>query len=628
MSSLTPSERLKSLQSLLAEQKLDAYIVPSADAHQSEYVAERDMRRGFISGFDGSAGNCVITPSQALLWTDGRYFLQAEQQLSKAWTLMKQGVEGVPKLEDWVVANSPVGGRVGVDPFATPLSQFTAINELVNKANKQLSLVTVGDNLVDKVWGAARPAPSDEPLIPLPLPYTGQSTADKVRGIRDKMRQQGCFALVLCALDDVAWLLNARGADIPFNPLFFAYAVVTLDDLTVYVEPAKISDEVKQHLGSDVAIRPYDSLIGDLSELNKRLSALHASASGDGKQPSKVWLDPHKTNVAVYQAFHEQVVHKLDAPVALLKSVKNQAELDGMRHAHVRDGVAMVRFLHWLDKEVARPGAPAYNEVTAADQLESFRREQKDFVGLSFPTISGSGPNGAIIHYRPMPESAAPVDSKQLYLVDSGAQYRDGTTDVTRTLHLGTPSDFEREAFTRVLQGHIALARAVFPQGTVGPTLDILARSPLWRLGLDYLHGTGHGVGAFLNVHEGPQGISSTIRPGSLAATTALQPGMTVTNEPGYYHDGHFGIRIETVLIVVPSKTQHQFNGKQFLEFETITLVPIQHKMIKTSLLSSDEVAWLNDYHRRCFETLAPLLTTDEERQWLKDNTQPISIQA
>jgi Xaa-Pro aminopeptidase len=630
----TPVRRLVDL---LKKHNLKAYIIPSADAHQSEYVAECDTRRAYISGFTGSAGTAVVTtigeqdtttnnekdselPHR--LWTDARYFLQAEKQLDLSqWVLMKAGLPQTPKIEDWLIKTFPTKTRVGVDTTIMSASSYESLSKALED---RLELVQFNEHetLVDQIWDS-RPSRPSTSLRILGEERTGQSSDAKLEKIRAKMKEQSCSFYIVSALDEVAWLFNLRGADVPLNPVFFAYAVIEKESVTLYIDQGKITDAVRSHLPKGITIQSYESFYDDLK---------NRYASQTNKE-NKVWVDMSKCNYAIFSSFNKAFVHKAESPISLLKAVKNEVEVTGIRNAHVRDGAALVEFLAWLDQEIRKSGV-SLTECSISDRLEEFRAKQKDFVGLSFETIAGSGPNGAIIHYKPEPSTCAAVTTDQMLLLDSGAQYIDGTTDVTRTVHFGTPTPFEIRAFTRVLQGHIALASVIFPPGTVGPCVDVLARAPLWDDGLDYLHGTGHGVGAFLNVHEGPHGISSTARSFSVL-TTPLESGMVVTNEPGYYHeasaavagvegsDKGFGIRIESVLVVKPVQTTHKFNGRQYLGFETITYCPIQKSLIDKSLMTEKEIKWLNQYHAECREKLTPLLS-GYALEWLNRSTEPL----
>lgn len=451
------------LRSTLKQHGLSCYIVPSADSHQSEYVAECDKRRAYISGFTGSAGTALILtePTEGTnivgrLWTDGRYFLQASQQLdSSCWELMKQGQPETLKLEDWLSKYLPTGSKVGVDPQLMSISQYKALLQAFEGTT--LTVVPVqGGNLVDTIWNN-RPAQPSAPLRILSDSMTGETTSSKVAKIRKQLTEKKAWGVVISALDEVAWLFNLRGADVEFNPVFFSYAIVTNDFVRLYIEQSKITDAVRAHLGDAVEIKPYNSLLTDLQEFAKTITGT-----------KQFWLDVNKCNVAIYQQLDKDQVLEQDSPITMLKSVKNANEIEGMRQAHIRDGVALCQFLHWLENELTTNQQHGLTEVTAADKLESFRAQQQNFVGLSFDTISGMGSNGAIIHYKPETETCAKLNTDQMYLLDSGAQYLDGTTDVTRTMHFGQPTLFEQECFTRVLKGHLALANVVFPPGTTG----------------------------------------------------------------------------------------------------------------------------------------------------------------
>ena len=621
--SSTSSSPVSRLLPLLTSHSLTGYIIPSADAHQSEYVAACDLRRAFISGFTGSAGVALVLQPSASptnkLWTDGRYFLQAKHELSNEWELMRQGLPSTPKLEDWLCTHLQPGSRVGVDPTTLSIAGFRALKDT---CKDRVDIIST-PNLVDLIWTDRPPQPS-APLILHPEVWTGESIQSKVDKLRQKLRDSSCYALIVTALDEVAYLLNLRGGDVPFNPVFFSYAVVTADDVALYVDPAKVTPEVKAHLGPTIHTFDYSTFYSAVTTILPHLSPT-----------SRVWLDTDKTNHAIFSLFPDPThIHLASSPVALMKSVKNEVELKGVRDAHIRDSVAMCQFLCWLEEEVEREGeGRVLTEVSIGDRLAEFRAEQAHFMGLSFSTIAGSGANGAIIHYHPAESTCAKVDKKHLLLLDSGGQYRDGTTDITRTLHLGTPTPFQRFAFTRVLQGHIALASAVFPPGTCGPFLDALARLKLWADGLDYGHGTGHGVGSFLNVHEGPIGISASVRSPSMLSNP-LQVGNVITNEPGYYHDPAmkvqgreeeaFGVRIENVCIVVERDTQWQWGGRKMLALDSVSLTPISTKMMDTDLMTDTEIEWVNSFHLRCKDVVGPHLT-GKAKAWLEQETQPIS---
>ncbi|XP_065071332.1 xaa-Pro aminopeptidase 1-like isoform X2 [Rhopilema esculentum] len=548
------------------------------------------MRREFISGFTGSTGTAIVTENKALMWTDGRYYLQAEKELDANWTLMKDGLPETPTQEDWLSKELPVGAKVGVDPYLISLDAWRRISKKLQGSGR--TLVRVDRNLVDLVWADhGRPATPCSNLITLGQEFSGKSWKAKVSEIRGRLKEKDAYGVIVAALDEVAWLFNLRGSDIDFNPVFFSYAIVTTDDVSLFIDDARLNNGIKEHLCIDkkeesvLKIFPYENIDKEVKEL-----------AGKGK---RIWISS-KNSAALASLVPEENLITETSPVCVAKAVKNEVEIEGMRQAHIRDAAALCRYFAWLENEIHKG---YLTEVTAADKLEQFRKEQEHFVGLSFPTISGSGPNGAVIHYRPEAATARTLSPDEMYLCDSGAQYFDGTTDVTRTVHFGTPSQYEKECFTRVLKGNIQMASAKFPKGTRGHVLDILARKPLWDCGLNYLHGTGHGVGAFLNVHEGPQGISPRV-----SEDEPLKPGMFVTDEPGYYEDGKFGIRIENVMLVKEVKLEHNFKSVGFYGFEHITLVPIQTKMLVPELLTSDEINWINEYHSLCVEKVGAKL--------------------
>ncbi|KAI8873809.1 Creatinase/aminopeptidase, partial [Ramicandelaber brevisporus] len=608
------SSRVSSLRALMQDPavNLHIYVVPSEDAHNSEYLANCDARRAFISGFDGSAGCAVVSlTDKAALFTDGRYFLQASEQLDSNWTLMKSGTPGVPTWQEYVtveaaaLAASAGEVRVGIDPAVLSFDAASKLAEsLKNATGGKASLVPLSDNLVDKVWAADRPAkPADKAFV-LPVKYSGQEFGKKIEALRAVVAEKKAAGFVVTGLDEIAWLFNLRGSDIAYNPVFFAYALITGTEAILYIDDVKLTDDVRAHLKSaSVETRPYDQIFEDL-----RSRAASFATPADQGGAGKLLLGKTASWLVAEAAGGASNITVEVSPVTTAKAIKNETELEGFRQCHLRDGAALVRYFAWVEDQLQHQGASGVlTESGAADKLEELRKEQTDFVGLSFTTISSMGPSGAIIHYSPQRGADRTLDTRGVYLCDSGAQYLDGTTDTTRTFHFGEPTAWERETFTRVLQGHIALDRAVFPEGTSGYPLDVLARGPLWRAGLDFRHGTGHGVGSFLNVHEGPQGVA--MRPHLV--DVALQAGMTVTNEPGYYEDGKFGIRIENVLLVVPAQTANNFGGKQFLKFENVTMVPIQRKMVVVSMMNAEEIKWLNDYHAEVRTKIAPQVAHD-----------------
>ncbi|KAJ8508751.1 hypothetical protein ONZ45_g8992 [Pleurotus djamor] len=569
------TERLVKLRELMSKNNVGAFVVPSEDQHSSEYLAHCDERRAFISGFNGSAGCAVVTDKSAFLFTDGRYFLQAEQQLDQNWTLMKQGLP------------------VDAENLSKTLSPLNS------------ELVSLETNIVDTVWGNDRPQRPSNTILHLDVKYAGEDHTEKLKRLRELVEKKKCKGFVVTMLDEVAWLFNLRGSDIDYNPVFFAYAVITPDEATLFVDDSRLDPEARKVLEGQVHIKPYDAFFSSLKEVSAQLQLSKDSPM----------LLGDKASLAVAEAIGGKDSFKIDrSPVADLKAIKNATELEGFRQCHIRDGAALARYFAWLEEELVN-GREDLSESQAADQLEKYRSELELFKGLSFTTISSTGPNGAIIHYSPDPKDCAIVRRDQIYLCDSGAQFLDGTTDVTRTWHFGTPTTEEKRAFTRVLQGHIAIDNGIFPTGTTGYVIDSWARRALWQDGLDYRHGTGHGVGHFLNVHEGPHGIGVRIAYNS----TPLKPGMTVSNEPGYYADGRFGIRIENIVLVKEAKTPNNFGDKGYLGFERVTMCPIHTKLVEKDLLTKVEVEWLNTYHAEIFEKVSPLLKTDERAlKWLE----------
>lgn len=588
--------------------KLQAFLVDTADAHQSEYVSDANKRRAYLSSFTGSNGTVLVTTEKALLWTDGRYFLQAEKELSDEWTLMKSEEPGVPTIEAWAAKNLQGDGAFAIDPFLTSVSAARNLANALKDSPVELVALHEAENLVDLVW-KDREVPGKSKVKFLADKYTGRSVSDKLSDVRAAVQAKGADAIVLTALDDIAWLFNIRGNDVEFNPVVVSYALITADSAVLFLD-AENQAEVETHLAaSNVVCKPYASILPELNAF--------AAANAD----KKVLVDPVQCNVAVFLAIPAAMRKEETSVVMVQKAIKNAVEIEGMRQTHIRDGAALVKFFAWLEKELA--SGKQLDEIQVADKEQAFREEMDGFVSLSFDTISSIGPNGAIIHYKPKRGDCATVTNKEIYLNDSGAQYLDGTTDVTRTVHFGNPTTYERDCFTAVLKGHIALARAVFPNKIEGVKLDAITRAPLWQMGLDYRHGTGHGVGAFLNVHEKGVLVSFRLNPNGLL----IQDGMILSNEPGYYEDGNFGIRIESLLVT--KKVQHIKSplNREFCEFETITMAPIQTKLINTALLSREEVQWLNAYHQQVHDKLKPLLANDKEAyEYLVRETEPLAL--
>ncbi|CAH0557530.1 unnamed protein product [Brassicogethes aeneus] len=616
MPSRSTTNLLKQLRSFMqnasyVNETIQAYIVPSSDPHGSEYLAGCDEHRAYISGFTGSAGTAVVTEKQALLWTDGRYFLQASQQLDENWTLMKEGLPQTPSQGTWLTKNLPMGSRVGVDPKVYSHDKFVSLQKVLEGAGQKL--IPIEGNLVEAVW-VDRPNRPTNPVHPLGLHYTGMPLKNKFRDIQSAMKEKHAKYLVLTKLDEIAWFLNLRGGDIKYNPVFFSYVVLAENSYVIFINPKQYNEEIGQHLKAESGdikfqVESYESIGCYLKEISKNV---------DG---GFVWFSDAAGYDLTSTIPKKSLLTEM-TPVQLMKAIKNSVEIEGMKRAHIKDAVALCCYFSWLEKEVA--SGAKITEISGANKLEQLRSEQEDYVGLSFDTISSVGPHGAIIHYSPSESTDVPITNQTVYLCDSGGQYKDGTTDVTRTMHFGTPSDLEKKTYTLVLKGQLQLGRAVFPSKIKGNCLDSLARQFLWEVGLDYGHGTGHGIGSYLNVHEGPMGISWKPIPDD----PGLDAGMFVSNEPGYYEDGLFGARIEDIVQIVPANTTYNFNQRGFLTFHTITLVPKQTKMIDVAMLTDREIKQLNDYHVECRQKIGPLLEKPgymEAKQWLWKETEPIS---
>uniref|UniRef100_A0A182PNQ4 Xaa-Pro aminopeptidase n=1 Tax=Anopheles epiroticus TaxID=199890 RepID=A0A182PNQ4_9DIPT len=592
---------------------INAYIIPSNDAHQSEYLAARDERRAFVSGFDGSAGTAVVTEREALLWTDGRYYQQATKQLDTNWTLMRDGQPTTPSIDAWLAKALQPGARVGVDANLITAAAWTPLQSSLKTAG--CTLLPVTPNLIDLLW-KEQPAVPHNPLLPLATTFTGATIAQKLATVREKLADKRASVLVVSALDEIAWLLNLRGTDIDYNPVFFSYVIVTPDALYLFIDQAQMRPQVEDHFrenGVSVEVHGY-------GEVHAVLQQLASGSGGPAGTGPLVWISSGSSYALVALVPEERRMHDI-TPINLIKAVKNETEAAGMRDCHVRDGVALCQYFAWLER-CLRDGTPV-DEISGATRLEELRSRQAHYQGLSFTTISASGPNGSIIHYHPLPETNRPITANEIYLCDSGAQYLDGTTDVTRTMHFGQPTAEEVRAFTHVLKGQIALGTAIFPRKVKGQFLDTIARKALWDIGLDYGHGTGHGIGHFLNVHEGPMGIGIRLMPND----PGLEENMFLSNEPGYYKDGLFGIRIEDIVQVVTANVGTNFDGRGALTFRTITMCPIQTRLIDVSLLTEKERNHLNEYHKTVLDTLGPLLREANDLEtlaWLERETKPI----
>jgi Xaa-Pro aminopeptidase len=590
--------RLADLRAELARQGLAGFILPRGDEHQGEYVAPASERLSWLTGFQGSAGLAVVLDKHAAVFVDGRYTLQVRTQVDT--TLFETRHITDEPASDWLARLAPRGGKIGFDPWLHTADGLTRLRDGCTRAGAEL--VPVERNPIDAVW-KDRPAPPVAPVVAHELRFAGRASSDKRADIAARLTADGYAAAVLSAPDSVAWLLNIRGGDVPHTPLPLSFAIAHADrTVDLFVDPRKLSPGLGAHLGNEVRVRPREEFKDALDDLGRAKAKVLADQS-----TAAAWITERLGNAGA------GVVRGQD-PCALPKACKNEGELANTRVAHKRDGAALTRFLAWLSREA--PGGQI-DELAASEQLLSYRRGGENFRDLSFSTISGAGPNGATVHYRATPQTNRPIAGPMLYLVDSGAQYLDGTTDVTRTVAVGQPNAEQRDRFTRVLKGHIAVAQQRFPRGTNGAQLDPLARRALWQVGLDYDHGTGHGVGSYLSVHEGPHRISK------LPSSVPLQPGMIVSNEPGYYKTGDYGIRIEN-LVVVREAAAPAGSEKPLLEFETITLAPIDRALVEPKLLTVDELEWLNAYHARVRDTLAPLVDA-ETRPWLEEATRPIA---
>lgn len=587
-------ERIHALRMTFRPNNIKVFIIPSTDPHLSEYVAPYWMSREWISGFTGSAGTAVILMDKAGLWTDSRYFLQAEKELEGSGiTLYKEMLPETPSITKFLCQNLKPGESVSIDGKMFSVQQVEQMKE--DLAPYQLQVNLFGDPLKN-IW-KDRPSMPDAPAFIYDVKYAGKSCGEKVAAIRTELKKKGIFALFLSSLDEIAWTLNLRGSDVHCNPVIVSYLLVTQDEVVYFISPEKITQEVNEYLQEQqVSLRKYDEAESFLN-----------SFTGEN-----ILIDPKKTNYAIYSAINPACkVVRGESPVTLLKAIRNEQEIAGIHHAMQRDGVALVKFLKWLEASVL---SGKETELSVDRKLHEFRAAQPLYMGESFDTIAGYKEHGAIVHYSATEESDVTLQSKGFLLLDSGAQYLDGTTDITRTIALGELTEEEKTDYTLILKGHIALAMAKFPAGTRGAQLDVLARMPIWSHGMNFLHGTGHGVGHFLSVHEGPQSIRMNENP------IVLQPGMVTSNEPGVYKAGSHGIRTENLTLVCKDK-EGMFG--EYFKFETITLCPICQKGIIKEMLTAEEVKWFNDYHQTVYEKLSPSLN-EEEKKWLLEATKAI----
>lgn len=588
--------RLAALRQTLAEQNLAGFVVPLTDEHMSEYVGSYAQRLEWLTGFAGSAGSAAVLPDRAAMFTDGRYTLQVRAQVDG--TLYEYQDVPATGAANWLAEHAPKGARIGHDPWLHTHTWAKATTAQLAEAGITL-VATI--NPIDQIW-TDRPAPSAAAIEPHPDQFAGKSHAHKRAELAATLKARNIDTAVITALDSIAWLLNIRGKDVNHTPVALAFALLHADaSVDLFTAPEKLTSQAKAHLGAKVRTHSPADFAPHLATLT-------------GK---RILADPAATVSAIFTALNTggaTIIEGRD-PCVLPKAIKNATEIAGSQAAHRRDGAALTRFLHWVKSQP--PGAQ--DELSASDHLEALRRETNMLEDLSFDTISGSGPNGAIVHYRSSASTNRPLEAGSLYLCDSGGQYRDGTTDVTRTMAIGTPTAEMQDRYTRVLKGHIALASAIFPKGTRGSQLDALARTPLWQAGLDYAHGTSHGVGSYLAVHEGPQRIAS-----SAAAATSdepLQTGMIISNEPGYYKTGAYGIRIENLVLITEAAPPQA--EKPMLRFEELTLAPLDRDLIDRSLLTQAEIDWINAYHARVHAEIAEALPT-ETRDWLAKVTAPI----
>jgi Xaa-Pro aminopeptidase len=592
------TEKLARLRAELARQGAQGFIVPRADEHQGEYVPPSADWLAWLTGFTGSAGLAVVLAEKAAVFVDGRYTLQAKAQVESALYAQRHLIE--EPAGDFIAKNLKPGEALGYDPWLLTPGEVERYRAACEKAGGKLKALAA--NPLDAIW-KDRPAPPAAPAVPHAVEFSGKSSAEKRRELARKFAEDKADAAVLTAPDSICWLLNMRGGDLTYTPVALCFAILHADaSVDLFIDKRKVSAALEKHLGKEVRISAPDALGAALAKL------------GAAKQ--RVLADPAACASWIFDRLTESgaTIIRSPDPCLLPKACKNPVELEGTRNAHRRDGAALTRFLAWLAAAASKGGL---KEIAVSDRLEEFRREGDHFKGLSFPTISGAGANGAVVHYCASPETERGLENGSLYLVDSGAQYLDGTTDVTRTIAIGNPSAEMRDRFTRVLKGHIALASCRFPQGTSGSQLDALARRPLWEAGLDYDHGTGHGVGSYLGVHEGPQRISKS------ANNQALLPGMIVSDEPGYYKTGAYGIRIEN-LVAVKELGESPDSGRKLLGFETLTLAPIDLALVEPTLLDEAETRWLDAYHARLRKELGPLLDA-ASRAWLERATQPLS---
>ena len=595
------NQRIEDLREVLRREHLSAFIFPSTDPHQGEYIPDHWKGREFISGFNGSAGTAVVTLTSAALWTDSRYFIAAADQLKGTeFQLMKLKIEGTPTIAEWLGKECGAGAEVAIDGWC---SSANAVKDLIADLRKEGG-ITVRTNLdpLKMIW-RDRPAIPENPVEIFPMQYAGESCHDRIARIRQALRKQHADGMLMAALDDIAWTLNLRGTDVHCNPVFVSYLLISSKTVTLYINKAKLTPEVSAYLkAEDIKVEDYEQVENGLKDYFEY----------------NILLDPDEVNYRLYEVVKNkgkmnslqktEIIEK-ESPVKRMKTVKNETEIAGFRNAMLKDGIAMTKFLYWLSGYIGKPEISELTEIGIDEKLTALRAEQPLYRDISFDTIAGYGTHAAIVHYEATPETDIPLQPKGMLLLDSGAQYLDGTTDITRTIALGPLTDLEKQIYTLVLKGHIQIELCKFPSGASGTQIDILARKDMWREGLNYLHGTGHGVGTYLNVHEGPHQFRMEWKPAPLVA------GMTITDEPGIYLPDRCGARTENTLLITLYK-ETEF-GK-FLQFESLTLCPIDKAPIVLDMMTSEEIEWLNAYHQRVFDILSPHLSS-EESAWLRE---------
>ena len=589
------NQRLEDLREVMRREHLAAFIFPSTDPHQGEYIPDHWKGREFISGFNGSAGTAVVTLNSAALWTDSRYFIAAEDQLKGTeFQLMKLKIEGTPTIPEWLGKECGPGAEIGIDGTC---SSANSVKDLIADLRKEGG-ITLRTNLdpLRQIWTNRPPIP-EHPVELFPMEYAGESTASKIARIREALRKEHADGMLMSALDDIAWTLNLRGTDVHCNPVFVSYLLIASKDVTLFINKAKLTPEVSAYLKAEnIKVEDYEQVENGLRKYFEY----------------NVLLDPDEVNFRLYDVVRKKdgpktEIVEAESPVKRMKTVKNETEIAGFRNAMLKDGIALVKFLHWLSGYIGKPEISQLTEISIDEKLTSLRAEQPLYRDISFDTIAGYGTHAAIVHYEATPETDIPLQPKGMLLLDSGAQYLDGTTDITRTIALGPLTEEEKRIYTLVLKGHIQIELCKFPNASSGTQIDILARKDMWREGLNYLHGTGHGVGTYLNVHEGPHQFRMEWKPAPLVA------GMTITDEPGIYLPDRCGARTENTLLIVLFK-ETEF-GK-FLQFDSLTLCPIDKTPIIREMMLPEEIEWLNGYHQRVFDALSPHLS-DEENEWL-----------